>query len=134
MNWRPIPNFPMDAISSRGDVKSLRTGKIRPTYEEDDGYRRITLTYNGVRKTLRIHRLVLEVFGGPAPDGRPLALHGPKGKRDNSIGNLYWGNHSQNALDRTRDGTQRRSGGGKGDAATSSSRSRTLVDVGVASR
>jgi hypothetical protein len=48
--------------------------------------------------------LVTDAFLGPAPLGQERC-HGPYGKQDNHVTNSYFGTHSQNGLDKNRDGT-----------------------------
>lgn len=55
-----------------------------------------------------VHRAALEYWAGPAPEGLPLACHGPchnPSCMNARGGHLYWGSPQQNAADRLRDGT-----------------------------
>jgi hypothetical protein len=45
-----------------------------------------------------VHRLVLDAFIGPCPDGHE-GLHGLLGPGENALVNLKWGTRSQNLLD-----------------------------------
>jgi hypothetical protein len=56
-----------------------------------------------------VHRLVLEAFAGPCPDGMEC-LHGPGGPLDNRWpDNIRWGTREDNqGPDRVRDGTSNR--------------------------
>lgn len=57
-------------------------------------------------KTSLVHRLACEIEHGPAPEGKPLATHGPC--HNPSCFNrrhVGWGSHKDNAADRRRDGT-----------------------------
>ena len=67
-------------------------------------YRFITLRREGIKKAFYVHRLVLEAFVGPCPEGME-ALHGPAGYEDCSLSNLSWGTKKANMLDKHRDGT-----------------------------
>ena len=51
-----------------------------------------------------IHRLVLEAFVGPCPEGME-ACHGEGGCLDNSLGNLRWDSRMNNLIDRIKQGT-----------------------------
>lgn len=42
---------------------------ISKTGSTGEGYRRVSLTRNGVRKTYNVHRTVYEVWHGPIPEG-----------------------------------------------------------------
>jgi hypothetical protein len=69
----------------------------------NEGYFNIRLfTGKGVTK-FKIHRLVLEAFKGPCPEGM-MGLHKDDNPENNHIDNLYWGTRSQNRLDAYRNG------------------------------
>lgn len=57
-------------------------------------------------RQIKVHRLALEQTAGPAPEGKPLACHGPCHNRACfNPRHLYWGSERDNAEDRRRDGT-----------------------------
>ena len=66
----------------------------------------VGLSKGGIKTTIRIHRLVAAAWIGPCPDGLEVC-HGPNGQMDNSVGNLRYDTHSNNGLDKRRDGTHR---------------------------
>jgi hypothetical protein len=70
----------------------------------DTQYLAVTLHRNRKRFSHRVHVLVLETFMGPRPIGM-FGCHGPKGKFDNSLKNVYWATPKQNTNDMIRDGT-----------------------------
>ena len=99
--------------SNLGRVRSLdrldtagRKRKGRILKQTLSNYLRVILC-NGKKKTRLVHQLVCETFIGPRPEGKEVC-HGPSGKLDNSLTNLRYGTHSENALDRNRDGTSGR--------------------------
>lgn len=109
IEWRSVASlFNLYEVSSRGDLKGLPrvtsdgknlkerilTGRV-----DADGYMRYGIGINGVRYTLFAHRLVCEAFNGPAPDGKPNALHRDGDPSNNAPGNLYWGDQSDNNKD-----------------------------------
>src|SRR5262252_4052196 len=53
------------------------------------GYFYVGLRRNGKRYYIDVHRLVLEAFIEPCPDGMQ-ARHGPNGRFDNSVDNLCY--------------------------------------------
>lgn len=70
-------------------------------------YCRVQLRANqgrGRRLTRYVHRLVLEAFIGPCPDGQQ-ALHGDRDTANNRLTNLRWGTPAENAADKYRHGT-----------------------------
>lgn len=54
-------------------------------------------------QTTGVHRLVLEAFVGPCPEGME-ALHGNAIRNDNRLCNLRWDTKSENSQDRVRHG------------------------------
>jgi hypothetical protein len=56
------------------------------THRKDSGRR--VYVYEG--KNYKIHRLVCEAFHGPAPEGKPYALHIDENPLNNRADNLKW--------------------------------------------
>lgn len=110
--WRDVVGYEgLYQVSDRGEVRRLerivphlggwrtitpRLLKPRPTPE---GYARVKL-----RDRLHlVHRLVLEAFVGPCPEGME-ACHGDRGPTDQRIQNLRWDTHCGNMKDRDQTG------------------------------
>ncbi len=72
--------------------KKLRV-RVRP-----GGYPFISVRRFGVLKNLATHRLVLEAFVGPCPDGME-GCHNNGNKLDNRLVNLRWDTRSSNITD-----------------------------------
>jgi hypothetical protein len=71
------------------------------TWSLPSGYRQVNLG-RGVRRY--VHRLVLEAFVGPCPEGEECRhLNGDPG--DNRLANLCWGTVAENRMDKVRHGT-----------------------------
>jgi len=107
--WQPVPGYSgWYEVSSHGRVGSLpRTttrGKILKPQLGSKGYQQVGLSKYGNVKIYRVCHLVLLAFQGPCLPGHQ-ACHGPGGRQDDSLANLYWGTPSRNQLDRRRDGT-----------------------------
>jgi hypothetical protein len=109
--WRWIPGWEgLYKASSWGRVKSmprrtkhqLRPGKILAPGLLPTGYANVNLSRNGRPKTHYVHRLVLEAFRGPPPEGMAECLHRDGDPMNNNIGNLAWGTPKDNARDRKR--------------------------------
>jgi hypothetical protein len=64
----------------------------------------ITLVSIAGRKLLYVHRLVLEAFVGPCPDGME-GCHGDGDTANNRLGNLRWDTPKSNRADASRHGT-----------------------------
>lgn len=98
--WRPISGHERYLVSTHGKVMNGRTGRIlKPGLIK--GYLKVTLTERAQRL---VHRLVLEAFVGPCPDGMQC-LHGDGNHSNNNLDNLKWGTPAENAVDRHTHGT-----------------------------
>lgn len=118
VEYRDIPGFVGYRIGNDGSVwscrvrgpGSFRIGKwyrMKATKSNSTGHVRVGL-YNGKSAThCFIHRLVLEAFVGPCPEGMECR-HFPDGDpTNNHVGNLIWGTPKQNAADRMVQGSER---------------------------
>lgn len=112
--WKPVPGFEgAYEVSSLGRVRGLdRTdhrgrfwpGRILNGSKERGNYVFFTACKDGSMTKFRIHRLVLEVFVGAAPDGKTQACHRNDIPTDNRLVNLYWGSPVENSADKLRNG------------------------------
>lgn len=107
--YRNIPGFAGYRVGSDGTVQSQWGRgsdmkwpkdwiKLRPIFNSD-GYYQVVL-YRSSRERFRrcIHRLVLEAFIGPRPQGM-IARHLNGDKYDNRRENLTWGTPAENSRD-----------------------------------
>lgn len=115
--WRPVIDWEdFYEVSNHGAVRSLfRVVRARDGGQRDVpgrvlrpgmdpcGYHRVSLNAFGSRQTRKVHRLVLEAFVGPCPDGM-MACHNNGIRNDNRIENLRWDTGSSNMYDRVRHG------------------------------
>jgi len=99
------------AVSDAGRVKRVesvvwnckgyyltRKERVLKPGNDRDGYQLVGLCQDGQRSTRKVHRLVLEAFVGPCPDGHQTRhLNGDK--QDNSLGNLAWGTAAEQMAD-----------------------------------
>lgn len=111
--YRLIPGF--GEAYRVGDDGSVWSRKIagrgvslgqwhRMNCEKDrDGYLQIAL-YGGAKRYYKVHRLVLECFVGPCPDGMQTR-HLNGNPADNRRGNLKWDTPTNNVRDRVKHGT-----------------------------
>ena len=90
----------------RGGPTKLKGRILRPRPSGKYGHVKVVLCKGGFQRSAYIHRLVLAAWVGPCPEGCEC-LHGLGGVSDNSVSNLQWGNHSENELDKRRDGTDK---------------------------
>lgn len=116
--WKPVVGFEgLYEVSSRGRVRSLPhsapgrpgvvmhfAGKVLPGSVNPQGYIEVGLSRDGVRTLRKVHRLVLEAFVGPRPDGTE-GCHGDGDPGNNRLTNLRWDTRSANTYDKVRHGT-----------------------------
>jgi len=114
--WKTVKDFPMYQVSDFGRVRSWLNRRtygaatkwrlLKPIHNNYSGYRRVFLS-NGTkqsRKLFSVHRLILETFVGPCPDGM-VCRHINGIPTDNRLSNLMWGSHQENNDDRRIHGT-----------------------------
>jgi hypothetical protein len=119
--WRAVVGFEGHyEVSDHGRVRSLdrriprkvsaagrggamlRRGKIlSPTAVKKSGHLYVTLSTGTGCTPVKtyVHRMVLEAFVGPCPDGFEC-LHSDSEAGNNRLGNIEWGSRNQNNLDR----------------------------------
>jgi len=111
IEMKSIPWFPGYQITKDGRVWSEpRCGSgcpslgrwLKPQLKKQ-GYYKVTLGKIGKRYSLYIHRLVLETFVGPCPDGMECR-HLDGNPRNNNLNNLRWGTRSENGKDTVKHG------------------------------
>lgn len=95
------------AVTTNGRVwsfKSTTTKRLRPGMKQD-GHLQVSLRgRDGKARSLLVHRLVIETFVGPKPEGMECRhLNGIS--TDNRLENLQWGTHKQNGADSVAHGT-----------------------------
>lgn len=104
--WKPLPGWEdLYEISSHGRIKSLRrNGQIMKT---GTGGPKARYPIAALTRTVypTIHRLVLETFVGPCPEGME-ACHNNGNPADNRVENLRWDTHIANMADQRVHGTR----------------------------
>ena len=104
IQWKPIPGYENRyEVSNTGRVSSLLRNIELAQMTDRKGHLRVTLYGTGTKQTLRVHVLVLQAFVGPRPAGAEVC-HFDDVKSNNRLSNLSWGDASQNAFDRVRNG------------------------------
>lgn len=113
---RPIPSCPDYFASADGTIWTIkrkggndrgagRTGSPRPlkSHVNAYGYCIVNIQIDGKNKTRPVHRLVLEAFVGPAPEGYHGCHYPDSNPSNNRLENLRWGSVADNARDKYRD-------------------------------
>lgn len=114
--WKDIAGYEgLYQVSSFGQVKRVEryytqlnglTGNINTKllselvmkqFEDEDGYFRIQLIKNGLRKKHFVHRLVALNFI-PNPENKPEVNHKEGNKKDNRVEMLEWNTTSENQI------------------------------------
>lgn len=116
--WKDIPGYEgYYQVSNLGRVRSidrevvyrdgkkcLYKGRLLKPREDKNGYFQVGLSKLGKVKTFKVHRLVLEAFKGPCPEGME-SCHKNGIKTDNIVYNLRWDTKVANQADSKRHGT-----------------------------
>lgn len=85
-------------------TKYLRRGQIVQSRRQKSGHRRVTFKLNDVKDDRGLHRVVLESFVGPCPEGME-GCHGDGDPTNNRVENLRWDTHTGNLADMRVHGT-----------------------------
>ena len=97
LQWKSIPTYSNYEVSNFGQVRNKVTGKLlsQATKKGKHPYQRVHLCQNGKSRYILVHRLVLEAFVGPCPEGQQC-LHLDSNPRNNRLDNLTWGTPVEN--------------------------------------
>lgn len=88
--WKDVPGYEnIYEVSNLGDVKNKRTNKLLSLTPDKDGYLRLGLSKNRIRKTYSVHRLVAQAFL-ENPNELPAINHKDENKTNNRVDNLEW--------------------------------------------
>ena len=102
--WKPVVGYEgLYEVSSTGKVWSIRRGRVLRPRKKSDGHLKVGLWKAGKGKDKYVHRLVLEAFVAPCPEGMEC-LHIDGNPENNRVDNLRWGTRGENMLDRVRHG------------------------------
>lgn len=81
-------------IRENGTILDL-TGKVLKAHKERNGYLRVWIKQDGIRKKVAVHRLVACAFL-PNPEDKPCVNHLDGNKENNHVSNLEWSSYSDN--------------------------------------
>jgi hypothetical protein len=108
--WLPIVGYEQNyEVSDYGRVRSIArpacAGGLLALSPTKQGYARTSLWQRGKRASFLVHRLVLEAFNGPCPNGLEAA-HLNGNRSDNALSNLIWATRKENHSHKIIHGTQ----------------------------
>lgn len=99
--WLPVVGYESNyEVSNTGQVRTLRTGLVRKTRLDKDGYVIVDLCLNSKYATKRVHRLVAEAFLGVST--LPEIDHLDGNRSNNHVDNLRWVSVSVNRTNTAR--------------------------------
>ena len=82
-------------VSEMGEVRNMKTGRIKKSMLRSDGYFQNQLCKDGIRKNHLVHQLVAKTFL-ENPNNYHIVDHKNNIKSDNRVENLQWTTQSQN--------------------------------------
>lgn len=86
------------------DIAHRRPGKLLTNVKKKSGYYDVNLVSpDGLKKVIRVHRLVALTFLGPPPFEGAVINHKNLVKVDNRVSNLEWCSQTENVLHYCRD-------------------------------
>ena len=94
-NFKTIPNYPIYAINTNGDVFNKRLKIIMKSRFDKYGYKRINLSKHNEKKTIYVHQLVARTYL-PNENKYPCVDHINAIRHDNRLINLRWCSVKQN--------------------------------------
>ena len=101
-NWKSVVGFEgLYEVSDRGNVRSLKCGRVRPMKKCKDKkkYERLCLMKDKVKYTLAVHRLVGSAFLVPV-EGKTTIDHIDQNPSNNNLGNLRWADQTDQCINR----------------------------------
>lgn len=116
--WLPVPGYEgYYEVSDHGNVRSVDrwvprvdgkrnhyTGKALTLLVDPEGYRVVRLSRDGQTRSKFAHRLVVEAFNGPVPDGL-VCCHNDNDPSNNRLDNIRVDTQAGNIADKRRFGT-----------------------------
>lgn len=89
IEWANIKNFENYMVSNKGEVKNIKTDKIRKLRQDKDGYLTVSLWKNNKETNCKVHRLVSSHFVRGYFEGA-VVNHKDENRQNNDYTNLEW--------------------------------------------
>jgi hypothetical protein len=93
---KSITDYPNYEISSHGNVRNRKTGKLLSLCPDTGGYLKVSLHGTPGKKTFKVHRLVAIHFVDN-PDNKPTVDHIDNDRTNNNAVNLRWATSQEQA-------------------------------------
>lgn len=90
--WQVIKDFENYSVSTLGEVRNNKTGRILTPSPGVSGYLRVNLRKNKTSYSRYVHRLVAEAF----LEGEGEVNHLDGNRANNAVENLEWTSHQEN--------------------------------------
>ena len=90
--WKPFPEEPFTEYSgsSLGRVRNDRTGRILKPGLDSYGYKYVVLQFNGQKKNIKVHRVILRCFNQVKDFDKLTVNHKDGDHLNNRLDNLEW--------------------------------------------
>ncbi len=110
--YRPISKYPGYCVGNNGDIWSCFKGRgpagavitekwheLKP-HADKFGHLSVFLSNSTGKKRFKVHRIVLEAFVGPCPNGMECRHFPDRDPANNNLDNLQWGTRLENVHDK----------------------------------
>ena len=94
--WKEIEGYPNYKVSNLGQVLGLKRGKILKPFPDSWNYPMVSLRENGIKKHIRVHKLVAEAFLGKRENFKIQVDHIDRDILNNRIDNLRYCTQNNN--------------------------------------
>lgn len=89
-------------MRKNGRLDNRKGKQLKPSTDKD-GYERVILTKNGIRKTYSVHKLVALAFI-PNLKNKTTINHIDGNKKNNNVSNLEWATEKENQIHKWKNG------------------------------